>query len=172
MRPTRFERLLRFADRFAGLFLALVTALVFTSVALRYAVNRPLPDTFDLTRFLLGVTVFWGIASATGRNEHIQIDLLYGVLPERLKRVVQSFASAVTVFVFALLQWQVVEAVLDEMSNNHVTNDLLLPVWPFYALACAALPVALFALVRFVLQASAERPATAVADRSSADDAG
>jgi hypothetical protein len=43
-------------------FLAVVTLLTFVSVLLRYFFAWAIPDSYDFTRLLLGIVIFWGIA--------------------------------------------------------------------------------------------------------------
>src|SRR3972149_8228126 len=70
-------------DRFIDLievtaagFLAVVTLLVFVSVFLRYFFAWSIPDSYDFTRLLLGILIFWGMAVASYRGGHISVDLL------------------------------------------------------------------------------------------------
>ena len=58
-------------------FLAVVTLLTFVSVFLRYLFAWSIPDSYDFTRLLLGILIFWGMAVASYRGDHITVDLLW-----------------------------------------------------------------------------------------------
>ncbi len=85
-RPSLVARLIGAMELFAAWLLAAITALTFTSVILRYAFNWSIPDSFDVGRNLLGIAIFWGIALAAYRGEHITVDLLWGALGPRARR--------------------------------------------------------------------------------------
>ena len=88
-----FRSLANGIETVAGLFLAFVTALTFTSVILRYVFSAPIPDSFDISRLLIGVVVFWGIAVAGYRNEHIQMDVLWSALGDKGKFAIDLFST-------------------------------------------------------------------------------
>ena len=62
-------------------FLAVVTLLTFVSVLLRYFFAWAIPDSYDFTRLLLGIVIFWGMAVASYRGDHITVDLLWAASP-------------------------------------------------------------------------------------------
>ena len=64
-------------------FLAVVTLLTFVSVFLRYLFSWSIPDAYDFTRLLLGILIFWGMAVASYRGDHITVDLLWSAAPPR-----------------------------------------------------------------------------------------
>ena len=92
------ERFIALIELTAAGFLAVVTALTFVSVILRYFFSWAIPDSYDLTRLLLGILIFWGMAVASYRGDHISVDLLWGVSPPWAKRgwlvVMRSQAAA------------------------------------------------------------------------------
>ena len=62
-------------------FLAVVTLLTFVSVILRYFFSWAIPDSYDFTSLLLGILIFWGMAVASYRGDHITVDLVWGAMP-------------------------------------------------------------------------------------------
>lgn len=129
------DRFVRAVEGAAAAFLAVITLLTFVSVLLRYAINYPIPDGFDIARLLLGVTIFWGVASATYRNDHIMVDLVWEMAGRNTKRAIDLFATAVTAGSIAVFAWVLVGKVQDTLTSNQTTFDLHLPVWVFHALA-------------------------------------
>lgn len=56
-------------------------------VVMRYAVNRPLGWTEELSLVAYVWGIFWACAFMAGRREHVAFDLLYAGLPDRGKRL-------------------------------------------------------------------------------------
>lgn len=137
----------RHAGRVAAVALALVTGLSFVSALSRYLFNWPLPDSYDVTRLLHGVAIFWGLALAARHGEHITLDLLWEVLGARGRAALGVVSGLVAALFFAFLAWKTGEQVLRVMASGEETAELRAPVWPFYLLAW----VGLLGAVVFVL---------------------
>ena len=119
----------------AGLFLAFVTALTFLSVILRYVFSAPIPDSFDIGRLLIGIVVFWGIAVAGYRDEHIQMDVLWSWVGAAGKRVIDLFAMSCSLAAMAVFARMLVDKIVTTFETTSQTFDLRLDIWPFYAVA-------------------------------------
>lgn len=119
--------------------LAALTLLVCTSVTMRYLLNKPIPDTFDLSRLLLGIAVFWGIAAACVRDDHIRGDLLQNALRPPLKNIVNAFAQLLVLIFIGLLAWKLWDKTWDVARTRQETAELRWQIWPFYFAAWLAL---------------------------------
>ena len=149
---SRLERVVTGFERLAGAFLAFITALTFVSVVLRYVFGWTIPDSYDITRNLLGVIIFWGIALAGYRGEHITADLLWSALGPRARRIMDVAAMAVTLLCMAIFAWMMAEKVAGTRADNVLTFDVHLPVWIFFLLAwlglLASVPLLILRLYR------------------------
>ncbi len=162
MRATeRIDRLVRFVERWAAGFLLFITALTFVSVLLRYIFSAPIPDGYDVSRLMLGVAVFWGIAAAGYRDAHIQVDLVWSVAGRRGRWAIDLLAAGVSLAFLAAFAWMLVDKVLATIASGEQTFDLRLPIWPFYALASLGILLAtaliLGRLYRLAAHGAAER---------------
>jgi TRAP-type C4-dicarboxylate transport system permease small subunit len=147
------DRWIAGAERAAGGLLAVVTALTFVSVVLRYVFSRSIPDSYDLGRNLLGILIFWGIAVTGYRGDHITVDLLWGLLPAAPRRALDRFATLVTLLCMAALCWAMALKVIDTRNAGETTYDLNMPVWPFYLLAwIGTVAAVILVLVRLLRQ--------------------
>jgi TRAP-type C4-dicarboxylate transport system permease small subunit len=150
----RLERLTHGFELLAGAFLALVTALTFASVLLRYVFSWGLPDAFDIGRNLLGIVIFWGITLACYRGDHITVDLIWGALGPRARRVMDALATLLTLGCMAVFVWMMAGKVISTRADNVLTFDLHLPVWGFFLVAWlglfAAVPLLLLRLYRIL----------------------
>ncbi len=159
------DRIIGWAERLAGAFLAFVVALTFVSVVLRYVFAWSIPDSYDLSRLFLGILIFWGIAVTGFRGDHITVDLVWNALPRRARQALDLLATLFTLGCMAGFAWAMLGKVRDEIASGEQTYDLRLPVWPFYGLAWLGLAGSvLLLLVRFArqLRSPAPEPASAL----------
>ena len=141
------ERFIALIELTAAGFLAVVTALTFVSVILRYFFSWAIPDSYDLTRLLLGILIFWGMAVASYRGDHISVDLLWGVAPPWAKRAIDAFSSLVTLVGLGAFTWMFALKVIGTRADNVETFDLRQPVWIYYFIAWIGLASAVLLLV-------------------------
>lgn len=142
-------------DAAAAIFLAIITALTFTAVLLRYVFNLPFPGSFDVSRLLLGVAIFWGIAAAAWRAEHIQVDLLWQVMPRTVQKLLDLFADIVFAAFVGAFVWMLYRQVGRVRDSGLTTFELAIPVWPFNAVAWLGIVFCFLVLVARVLRAIA-----------------
>lgn len=172
------DRFIAIIEYTAAGFLAAVTAITFLSVLQRGALSYfssladthsqswigvwagaiaaalfrlTIPDAYDLGALLLGILIFWGLAGAGYRGDHITVDLLWSALPRSLNRAMTVAADLVTVGCLAVFTWMMGVKVISTRIDNVSTFDLRLPVWLFYAIAWLGLAAAVVLLaVRIV----------------------
>jgi TRAP-type C4-dicarboxylate transport system permease small subunit len=128
-------------------FLAVVTFLTFVSVILRYFFAWSIPDAYDFTRLLLGILIFWGIAVAGYRGDHISVDLLWSASPPRLQRAMDVFSALVTLVAMIALTWMFAVKVMNTRADNVGTFDLRQPVWIYYLIAWIGLAAAVLLMI-------------------------
>lgn len=169
MSPLRgIELMVTAVERIAAVAFAFVTLLTFVSAVLRYGFNYPIPDAFDITRMMLGVMVFWGLASVAWRDTHIRVDLFWEMAGPRLRRAMDLVAGALTTAALCALAWYMAAKVVDIHRSGEVTFDLRILIWPFYlAIWIGALASALMAVLRIALLFSGR--ATEVSAPTTAD---
>ncbi len=157
-------------DRFIDLievtaagFLAVVTLLTFVSVILRYFFAWAIPDSYDFTRLLLGILIFWGIAVASYRGDHISVDLLWSTSPPWAQRAMDVFSALLTLVAMATFTWMFAVKVIGTRADNVGTFDLRQPVWAYYLVAwfglAAAVALLVMRTVRLVLAPEKLAPA-------------
>lgn len=130
----------------AGLLLGGVMLLIVASTLGRYGFASPIPDSFDVSRLLIGACLFWGFAVVGLRGGHIQVDLLADAVGPRLRRIIDTFAWLLLFVFVCLLVWKVLDGTLSAMRSNQLTYDLRLPIWPFYGLIWLGILASLFSV--------------------------
>lgn len=133
----------RIVETIAGILLGAVTVLVVASTLGRYLLAWPIPDSFDISRLMLGACLSWGFAVVGVRGGHIQVDILAEYAGPRLRRAIDAFAWALLWAFAALLTWKMLGRVLSAMASGETTFDLRLPLWPFLALIWGGIAVSL-----------------------------
>lgn len=128
-------------------FLAAVTILTFAAVSARYLFNYGILDAHDFSRLLLGILIFWGLAVASYRGDHITVDLFWSWVGPRTKRVIDLFSSLFSLGCMAVFTWMMARKVLDTFDENILTFDLRTPVWWFYLAAWLGLAAAILLLI-------------------------
>lgn len=141
------DRFIDGIEKTAAGFLAAVTAITFVSVFLRYIFIWSIPDSYDIGSLLLGILIFWGIASASYRGEHITVDLLHGFAPPAARRAMDLFADIVTLVSLGVFTWMVAIKVINTYNDNVATFDLRQPVWIYYFIAWVGLAAAILLMV-------------------------
>jgi TRAP-type transport system small permease protein len=127
-----------------GAMLVAAALLTVLDVALRYAFNRPLPGTFELTQLAMSGIAFLGLGQAQRRGQHITIDLLYEGAPAPVRRGMDALAVMVSLLVAGAVTWRLLETMLRTRAGGEVTGVLGLPLYP--AVGVAGAGFALFAL--------------------------
>ena len=129
------KRFLAATETVAAVFLLLVALLTAGNVALRDLFSLQIPDWFDFSKLLLGISLFWGIAIATYHAGHICVDIVWEHLGESNRRRMDIAASLATLAFLAPLAWMVWTKVLT--MGTQATTDLRLPLAWFYAVGAA-----------------------------------
>lgn len=122
-------------EKAAGLFLGAIALVTFLSVTLRATLGFAIPDGFDVSRLMLAVAMFWGIASTGYRNEHIQVDVVWQMLSPAGRRRLDVVATVVSLGFMALFSVMLAQKVLSTWRSAEATFDVRLQIWPFHLLA-------------------------------------
>ncbi len=139
------ENVIRNVERTAGFFLLAIAVLTFLSVAGRYLFSVQVPDAFDFTKLIQGIAIFWGIACATWRNDHIVVDLLWEHVSPANQRRIDIAATVVLLLFIAGIVFMLGSRVWPDLANSsQSTSDLRLRIAPFHALAWLGMLAALF----------------------------
>lgn len=91
-------------DRMAWVYLAVFAITVYDVVA-RYVFNAPTTWGSELVIALCAVHYALAGAMALQRGDHVRIDMIYSLFPERAKRLCDVLAGLVAVVVMLVLVW-------------------------------------------------------------------
>ncbi|HUP97867.1 MAG TPA: TRAP transporter small permease [Usitatibacter sp.] len=95
----------RFEDWLAFVVFWVLALVIFYQFFTRYALNDSASWTEEIARYLLIATAFVGAAVGVRKNNHIQVDFLYRLLPRGVTRPLSTMVDVVRVAFFAYCIW-------------------------------------------------------------------
>lgn len=95
----------RLEDWIALVFFWALAAVIFHQFFTRYALNDSASWTEEIARYLLICTVFVGAAIGVRKNNHVQVDFFYRVLPQRLMRLMSTLVDLFRVVFLGYAAW-------------------------------------------------------------------
>lgn len=144
-------RISDYIEVIAALLFAVIAILLFMSAVLRYTTNYPIPDAFDFSRLLLGIAIFWGIASSAYRDEHIRMDIVWSMLGNKGKYWLDVISGFLILLFLTMVCWQMLKQVMAIQRSGDITFETHVPMWPFYAVAwLGALAAVLLGTIRYI----------------------
>ena len=118
-------------NTFAALILTGLMLVTVVDVVGRYAFNRPLPGSSEITELLMAVLIYAGFPVVSYRNAHITVDLLDSVTPRSIARIRNVVVGLISVLVLAVIAWRLWVYAAQIRDSKDVTEYLKLPLAPF-----------------------------------------
>jgi len=115
----------------SSLLIFLLVILISADVFGRYALDSPIPGTFEVTEALMVFIVFFAYAHTEATGQNIRIQLIEKRITERQKIFLDLPAYLLGMFIFGLICWQSWEQAWQSYEINQRMSGLLrLPLWP------------------------------------------
>ena len=92
---------------------------VFYQFFTRYVLNDSAAWTEEIARYLLIATAFVGAAVGVRKNNHIQVDFLYRLLPPTLTRPLSTFVDIVRILFFGYCVWLTI-ALMQKIGSSRM----------------------------------------------------
>lgn len=133
------------SDRFSyiGAF-TLFTLMVLTTadVVGRYVFKNPIIGTYELTEYLVLITIFAFFPYTQSKDSNISVDILFERFPAKFQGVINLFNHLVCLFLMVLIIWQSIEKAMKLEAAGQASTNLSIPSYPFMlfvAVGCAFL---------------------------------
>jgi TRAP-type C4-dicarboxylate transport system permease small subunit len=130
----------RRAENVAVALIGTMFACFLLQIAFRYVLNRPLAWTEEVILLCWLWGVLWCAAFVMSDEEEIRFDLVYTVVPARVRRAFTVISSIGLIVLFAIslpAAWQYVIFMKREHSAHlHMRFDFLYSVYVIFAVAC------------------------------------
>ena len=115
----------------ASILLGGMMLLTFADVVARYLLNRPIRGAFEVTELGLLVLIFAGLPLVSHADEHVTMDFIDRILPERIARAWIRAVHAVCAAIMFFLTWQVWLKATRIASYSDTTDVLRITIAPF-----------------------------------------
>ena len=142
------ERSVRTLAIIGGVTLLCLMLLTVYAVIMRYVFNAPLLWALDYVRVGLVIVTFMGLAYCGWTGGHIAVDFIGGFAPPIVLRISDTIIRLTCAVLIALMAWQGLEQGLDALEMGEGTNEVEIPLFPFFlvvAIGCAAYAIVLIA---------------------------
>ena len=117
------------------IFSALIVS-IFSEVFFRFVLNNPSPQLFELSIYFFVWVIYLGGALATRYNQHMRFDLIYRILPARVRQVLETVFDLLTNGVLLVLFYPAVRYTIQmykiKASALRVPWTFLLAVFPIF----------------------------------------
>ena len=113
----------------------------------RYFFNRPISGTFELTRLLFAISVFFAFAIAQFKQENLYITILYSRFNNRIQGILDLFSAIIGIGMFSLAFWHTLNYAQRIESVGQYTSVLRWPIHPWIYLAALGMLVLVIALL-------------------------
>jgi C4-dicarboxylate transporter DctM subunit len=120
--------------RIGGGVLALMMFITAADVFLRYVFNGSIAGAVELNEVMLILVVFFSVAQAAVRKEHVRVELLVSKLPISLQTLFNVISDMVVFCLALVIAWQAALFALDKWKKGLTTAVLSIPIYPFVAL--------------------------------------
>ena len=105
--------------------------LTFFDVVGRYLLNKPIRGAFEITELGLLVLIFAGLPLVSHADEHVTMDFIDRILPERVARLWMRVMHAICAAIMFFLAWQVWIKANRIASYSDTTDVLRITIGPF-----------------------------------------
>jgi TRAP-type C4-dicarboxylate transport system permease small subunit len=111
--------------------LAMMMVLTVADVTLRYFFNKPILGSYELTEFMMTLLAAFTIGYAAILKAHVNVDLVYTRLPERVQGIISIFTNLVCVVFFGLMFWRNIYQSSVLRQAHAMSPALSIPEFPF-----------------------------------------
>ena len=115
----------------ASILLGGMMLLTFADVVARYLLNRPIRGAFEITELGLLVLIFAGLPLVSHADEHVTMDFIDRILPERTVHLWIRLMHAICAAIMFFLAWQVWIKAARISSYSDTTDVLRITIGPF-----------------------------------------
>lgn len=137
---------MRFLAIIGGATLLGLMLLTVYAVVMRYVFNAPVLWALDYARVGLVIVTFAGLAYCGWTGGHIAVDFVGTFLPRTALRISDTIVRLVCAVLIGLMAWQGFQQGLDALEMGEGTNEVEIPLFPFFlvvAFGCAVYTIVL-----------------------------
>lgn len=105
----------------------------------RYVFNSPIVGAFELTEYMVLITVFSFLGYAQSQKSHISVDFLVNYFPKKVRGYISLFNYTVCFILIFIISWMGFEKAMEIMETGEKSLNLSIPNYPFvFFLSCGS----------------------------------
>ena len=122
---------IRIEEAIAAAAMALICAITFANVVVRYLTNASFAFTEEFSVFLLVALTLVGAAAAFSRDRNIRVDFFVLKLPSSMQRRLELASMALSAILFSMVAWYGWRFFLDDWKYGTTSPGLGIPQWMY-----------------------------------------
>ncbi len=126
------SRLTNILSIISGTVLFFMMLLTVLDVFLRYAFNSPLLGVHEITEFMMVTFVFFSLAYAEVKEDHIRVEFVMDRLPEKFRKITGKIVLIVEIILLLSIATMGIIKAIRVKEMGHISGILSIPVYPFY----------------------------------------
>lgn len=131
--------------------LFLMMLLTVADVFMRKVFNNSILGTVEVTELMMVVLIFFSLAHTEIADGHVKVDLVLSRFTPKVQSIFDIFTQLVCFGLFCLLTWSSFKYAASMRASGEVTQDLLIPIYPFvYIVALGSAFLSLALLLKFL----------------------
>ncbi len=116
-------------------------------VAGRFLFTHPIPGTFEITKILFALSVFFSFSVSQYNGENLGITLIYDKFPVKVQGILDFIGSGLSIGMFSVAFVQTIKYAGRMKASHTITSVLRWPMHPWIYIASIGLIVLVIALV-------------------------
>ena len=142
----------RIMSQISSVILFLMMILTIVDVVLRKLASKSILGTVELTEFMLVILVFFALAQTEVLDGHVKVDLIMSRFSERVQGLMDMITQFVCFVLSLLITWSSLVYSEKMRLSQEVTQDLLIPIYPFiYFVVLGCLILSFTLLIKFFM---------------------
>ena len=132
--------------------LFVMMCLTVVDVVGRYVFNSPILGAFELTEYLVLITVFSFLGYTQSQKSHIAVDVLVDSFPKNVQDFVNLFNYTVSLVLIILISWKGFEKAMETLETGEISLNLSVPDYPFVFFMSFGCAVMCIELIRDIIK--------------------
>ncbi|WP_312279643.1 TRAP transporter small permease [Oscillibacter sp.] len=133
---------------FLVILMSAATILVFAQVFTRYILRIPLPWSEEIARYMFLWLTWVGASFATKERKHVNIDVVYQLLPQAGKKVCTVLSTFIWIVFVCIMAYLSLKLTLSVASGGQIAIGSGVPMWIPYASIPTGMTLMLFRLLQ------------------------
>ncbi len=113
----------------------------------RFIFTRPIPGTYEVTKILFALSVFFSFSVSQYNGENLGITLIYDKFPVRVRGIIDFIGSVLSIGMFTVAFIQTIKYAARMKASHTITSVLRWPMHPWIYIASIGILVLVIALL-------------------------